>query len=266
MKVAIRDDDTSFFTKPSDLESAYDFLNEKDCISLSVVPYAVPVHRNDVFPYGKNIDFGYYDIAENIELLDYLKKKYNQGKIDILLHGYSHEYQLRERKWLAEMKWKSSCQLKEEIPKGKKHLEDLLGINISVFVAPNNSIGKKAISVIEDLRMNYSGIIGVWDRKVNLRYIHNFIIRWGFRVTKKVQYPGIMNYGKHKELNAYTIDNYERLIYEYHICKKRKVPFVIYTHYWQLNKDEKAKKLVKKIYDYVIKDGAEVIPLSECFK
>lgn len=50
-----------------------------------------------------------------------------------------------------------------------------------------------------------------------------------------------MNYGKHKELNAYTIDNYERLIYEYHICKARKVPFVIYTHYWQLNTDEKRK-------------------------
>ena len=114
--------------------------------------------------------------------------------------------------------------------------------------------------------MNYSGIIGVRDRKVNLRYIYNFIVRWGFRIVKKVQYPGIMNYGKHKELNAYTIDNYERLIYEYHICKARKVPFVIYTHYWQLNTDEKAKKLIKQIYNYVIKDGAEIVPLSECFK
>ena len=35
----------------------------------------------------------------------------------------------------------------------------------------NNSIDKKAISVLEDLQMNYSGIIGVRDRKVNLRYI-----------------------------------------------------------------------------------------------
>lgn len=266
MKVAIRDDDTSYFTKPKDLQRAYDFLNEDDCVSLSVVPYTVPVHRDDVFPYGKEIGMGYYDIAENTELLEYLKKKYKQGKVDILLHGYSHEYQLSENKWLAEMKWKSSSQLKEEIPKGKKHLEKLLGMNISVFVAPNNSIDKKAISVLENLQMNYSGIIGVRDRKVNLRYIYNFIIRWGFRIVKKVQYPGIMNYGKHKELNAYTIDNYERLIYEYHICKARKVPFVIYTHYWQLNTDEKAKKLIKQIYNYVIKDGAEIVPLSECFK
>ena len=85
------------------------------------MPYTVPVHRDDVFPYGKEIGMGYYDIAENTELLEYLKEKYKQGKVDILLHGYSHEYQLSENKWLAEMKWKSSSQLKEEIPKGKKH-------------------------------------------------------------------------------------------------------------------------------------------------
>ena len=65
MKVAIRDDDTSYFTKPKDLQRAYDFLNEDDCVSLSVVPYTVPVHRDDVFPYGKEIGMGYYDIAEN---------------------------------------------------------------------------------------------------------------------------------------------------------------------------------------------------------
>ena len=74
MKVAIRDDDTSYFTKPKDLQRAYDFLNEDDCVSLSVVPYTVPVHRDDVFPYGKEIGMGYYDIAENTELLEYLKK------------------------------------------------------------------------------------------------------------------------------------------------------------------------------------------------
>ena len=71
MKVAIRDDDISYFTKPDDLNKAYDFLNKGDCVSLSIVPYTVPVHRNDVFPYGKEIDNGYYDIAKNRELINY---------------------------------------------------------------------------------------------------------------------------------------------------------------------------------------------------
>lgn len=45
--------------------------------------------------------------------------------------------------------------------------------------------------MIEDLQMDYSGIIGVMDRKINLKYIHNFIRRWGFRAIKKAQYPGV---------------------------------------------------------------------------
>lgn len=45
------------------------------------MPYTVPVHRDDVFPYGKEIGMGYYDIAENTELLEYLKEKYKQEKL-----------------------------------------------------------------------------------------------------------------------------------------------------------------------------------------
>jgi len=265
MKVVIRDDDTSYFTKVEDISCAYDFLSEEDCISLSIVPYTVPMHKDDVFPYGKGIKGGYYDIADNRKLVDYLINKHRQGKFDFLLHGYTHEYMLVRNKWIAEMKWKGIEQLNKELTEGKKHLENLLGTKISVFVAPNNIIDKKAIEVIEKLRMNYSGIIGVFDRKINLKYSVNFIKRWGFRLLKKIQYPQIMDYGKHKELNAYTLDSYERLVYEYKTCKERGTPFVIYTHYWKLNEGSKEKELLKRIYEYVIKDGAKVVPLSECF-
>lgn len=100
------------------------------------------------------------------------------------------------------------------------------------------------------------------------RIIHNMdnLTAEDISIDYKNVIPILEEQRRDKELNAYTIDNYERLIYEYHICKARKVPFVIYTHYWQLNTDEKAKKLIKQIYNYVIKDGAEIVPLSECFK
>ena len=54
MKFAIRDDDTSCFTKPEDLEMAYDFI-KTGAVSLSVVPYAVPHHEKGVLPYGDGI-------------------------------------------------------------------------------------------------------------------------------------------------------------------------------------------------------------------
>lgn len=264
MKFAIRDDDTSFFTKPSELEAAYDFI-VKGCISLSVVPYTVPIHKDNVFPYGEGIDYGFYDIDSNPELLDYLRNQAANGKYDILLHGYSHEYSKVNGIWTAEMIWKSQQQLEQELTKGKRHLEELLGKRISVFVAPNNAINQKAISVIEELGMNYSGIIQKNDRKINTRYLINFIRRWGYRAILKIPYPGILNYGKHKELIAFTLDNYDRLVKEYRACKKRGVPFVVYSHYWQINQNPDIKELLMRITDYVIKDGAELVPLSECF-
>lgn len=265
MKVAIRDDDASFFTKPEDLKKAYDFIRPGDCISLSVVPFTVPVHRDDVFPYGKDLTYGYYDIAENPELIAYLRSEKEKGTYDFLLHGYSHEYRNEDGKWIAEMKWKSRQQLAQELPRGKEHLQQLLGCPLSVLVAPNNSIDRKAIAVLEKLGMHYSGIIGFNDRRISLRYLINFVKRWFFRATKKVQYPGVLNYGKHKELAAYTLDTYARLVAEYELCKKRNVPFVVYTHYWQLNEDACAKELLVKLYEYVTGDGAQIVALSECY-
>lgn len=266
MKVAIRDDDTSYFTTLSELQEAYDFLDANDCVSLSLVPFSVPIHRDDVFPYGKDIEYGYYDIEKNKELIEWLRNGQKNGRYDCLLHGFSHEYKQIDGKWFAEMKWKDEQRIFQEMQLGKNHLENLLDCSIKVFVAPNNSIDKKAITAIEKLRMNYSGIIGVNDRKISFKYIKNFIIRWAFRFVRKVQYPGLLDYGKHKELSAYTLDNYERLINEYTLCKRLNKPFVIYTHYWQLNTDAKVKLLLERVYEYIKKDGAEIVPLSELFE
>ena len=264
MKFAIRDDDTSFFTKPQELESAYDFI-EKGCVSLSVVPSTVFTHKNTVFPYGEGEREGYFDIEDNSELIEYLKQKKKEGRYDVLLHGYSHEYKEIGGKWYSEMQWKDTGRLKEELRDGKTRLERALDCEISVFVAPNNHMGKKGIAAIEELGMNFSGIIQLFDRKITPRYIINSAKRWSYRLTKKIQYPRVMNYGKHKELAAYGMDGKERLIYEYEQCKKKNAPFVIYTHYWHVNNTPKLKELLKEIYQYAISDGAELVALSDCF-
>ncbi|MDM1009637.1 DUF2334 domain-containing protein [Clostridium perfringens] len=265
MLFAIRDDDTSYFTTPEELEKAYNFI-KKGTVSLSVVPKTVSVHKDDIFPYGKGINKGFYSISDNSVLVDYLRQGCKLGNYEILLHGYTHEYKKINNKWIAEMKWKSEEIIQKELKTAKEELEKLFCIKIKVFVAPNNSIDKKAIAVIENLKMDYSGIILHSDRKKNFRYFMNYIRRWGIRIIKNIPYPGILDYGKHKELVAYTLDSFERLKYEYKCCKRKNVPFVIYTHYWQINNDPEKKKLLKDIYNYVIEDGAKLVPLSECFK
>lgn len=265
MKFAIRDDDTSYFTKPDDLKNAYDFL-KKGCVSLFVVPFTVPVHKDDVFPYGVGIPYGFYDLADNHELVEYLRENSTAWNYDILLHGFSHEYKQVDSIWKAEMMWKTQGQLQEEITKGKHYLEKLFNRPVNVFVAPNNAINQNAISIIEELGMDYSGIIQKNDRRVDVRYLLNLAKRWGYRAAKQIPYPGLLDYGKHKELVAYTLDRYDRLVKEYQECKRRRQPFVVYTHYWQVNQDSKIKELLRKITDFVLNDGAEMVELSRCFE
>ena len=266
MKFAIRDDDTSYFTKPEELERAYDFI-EHGTVSLSVIPYGVYSHKGTVYPYGEEKGCeGFFDIAENCELVDYLAKKCSEGRYDVLLHGYNHEYRQIKGKWFAEMMWKDRDRLYRELSDGKAHLERLLDRSVSVFVAPNNHMGAKGIYAIERLGMDFSGIIGFFDRRLTPRYLLNLVNRWGYRAFKGIQSPKVYNYGGHRELCAYALDSIDRLKREYHECKRLGYPFVVYTHYWNVNASKEQKDMLREIYSYVTQDGAELVPLSDCFK
>jgi hypothetical protein len=73
-----------------------------------------------------------------------------------------------------------------------------------------------------------------------------------------------LDYKTHRELIAYTADGFERLKYEYSMCKKKGQPFVVYSHYWTMQGNSESKALLKKIYEYAIADGAELVSVSEC--
>ena len=264
MLFAIRDDDTSFFTSPSELENAYSFVKE-GCVSLSIVPHTVPYHKDSVFPYGKGFPYKEYAIKDNQELINYLITEHNNGKYEILLHGYSHEYKYINNKWVPELIWKEKERLDFEITNGKKELEQLLHCKINTFVAPNNAIDSKAIHACEMNRMNYSGIIQHCDREFSIRYLVNYVYRWGFRMIKRVAPGKCFDYGNHKEIYAFAPDSFERMKKEFDLCKMHNWPFVVYTHYWSLLENKNERELLERIYKYAIDNGAKLVPLSECF-
>lgn len=262
MKFAIRDDDISFFTVPSELEEVYNFVSTGK-ISLSIVPFTVAKHKEIIFPYGEDVPDGYYSIEKNQELLEYLNN--NRNRYDFLLHGYTHEYKKIEETWVPELVWKDKEELYRDLKHGKDVLESNLHTSIKVLVAPNNMISAQGIEVAEELGLDFSGIIQLHDRKMEARYIYNFLKRWGYRIVKGIPYGGVLKYKRHNELVAYSLDDYDRLLYEYNECKKIGTSFVVYTHYWDMLRDEKKHILLKSVYEYVINDGAELVPLSSCF-
>lgn len=263
MKFAIRDDDTCYFTKPEDLQEAYDFLTQGP-VSLSIVPRTVPYHSRGSAPYGEH-PAGEYPITDNPALCAYLRQQIAAGRFDPLLHGYSHEYRQADGQWTAEMLWKDEARLRQELSAGRQLLEETLAHPVNVFVAPNNKIDQKGIAVLEELGMDFSGIIQHRDRKVTPAYLKNYVKRWSCRAIHGVQYGGLLDYGRHRELAALTLDSFSRLQKAYVLCKKNHWPFVVYTHYWTLTKGSAERRLLEDVYHMAMDDGAELVGLSTLF-
>jgi hypothetical protein len=265
MIIAIRDDDTSFFTKPQELEEAYDFITE-GCVSLSVVPYTVPCHIHNQ-PYGDGYEYKQYDIAGNTELVEYLKRNIAEHRYSVMLHGSTHEYREIDGVWKPEMIWKDSETIHREMAEGKKHLMDLLDTDIDVFVAPSNAINQKAIDAVEKNGLHYSGVIGkTKDRKLDAKYVANYLHRAFYKMRYDIPYGGVYHYAGHDELYAYAAKSEEYVMQMYRICRQQGLPFVVYTHYWDLLKNQKTKETLRSFYEFAMADGAKLVSVSECFK
>lgn len=265
-KFAIRDDDASFFTSPEELEKAYDFLKE-GCVSLSVVPFTVSRHTDTSLPYGDRPFGGRYPLEDNPAIVEHIREGCRAGRYDVLLHGYSHEYQRTGDGWLPEMLWKEETRLRREIGEGKAYLEKLLGTTITVFAAPSNKIDRRGIAALEEHGLHFCGIIHEFgSRKPGLRMAVQFARRWAVRLLHGIQCPGLMNYGGHLECNAYPLNDDRLLDKEYDYCKQRDIPFVIYTHYWKLNENGEEKRKLLRIYDRLMADGAQCVSVSELFE
>lgn len=240
---AIRDDDTSFFTNPDELESVYNNYWGYIPISLAVIPFAVSNTKNKIKNVGeKSTEF---PIGNNKKLVAWLRKRIALGHIKIMLHGYNHEYKYIDNKWIAEYSHKTLQQLLEETIVGKNYLEDLLDVEIDVFVPPSNSIGKSGIEAIRNAELNLSGIMGRGgDRPFSLEYVNAYIKRWSWRILVGDAYPFTLKLGGINELRAYALTPQVDPLYlfkQLNFCSKINAHFVIATHYWEINKYKNLK-------------------------
>ena len=92
MLIAIRDDDTSFWTSPDQLERCYGPIwSAGGKVSLAVIPMA---YRYIGLPEGKPLYLTSEKkpVHENIELVKFILPLVKNKQIEIMLHGYDHSY------------------------------------------------------------------------------------------------------------------------------------------------------------------------------
>lgn len=248
MKLLLRDDDISFFTAPKELEKVWSEWYGKVDIIFAVTPFMVEMKEYKI----KNREFNYhqlgdkeFDIATNIELIEYLKDLLSKEYIQIALHGYNHRYIIENGNLTAEYDIKNEEILYQKSLKSKQYLEKLLKTEIDIFIPPDNAVSAEAIKALS--RIGFKKILRAFplkyiDTKFSLRYIGFWIKRVWFKLKYNLVYSKNYFNGYLEEEASYLYKNqkFEDLINDYKIYKKHNLPFILATHYWELKGEMKS--------------------------
>lgn len=288
MKIAIRDDDLSYWTNVEEIDSLYGKYFQKGMkISFATVPNSVKLYNSGdrtKFYLGEEKKF----IYENSELVNYIKEHVQSGHIEIMQHGFDHTYCIEQngknvflsesiRKKVGETSQlifvpecihKNDEQLAQELKQGKEILEDTFGVKVNVFVPPSNALRAGAVSVIEQLGMNISGtMLPSFNRKKDIYSIIVYLKKVLWRIKNRdISYPYIMRYKNHKELTGYALtpktdmkNFYKQLLF----CEDNNLYGTIATHYWEVLENEKLRIELENILDTLYDKNNLTVSLTE---
>jgi len=251
MKFLIRDDDTCAFTKPEELERCYAGMWDHIPINLSVTPFRIPgtdaaVPRELV---GCQIVM---PLEKNKSLVGFLRKKIDEKKINIALHGYNHTKPNNLAEYIGE------TNLLEKTKVGKGYLEELLSCKIDTFVPPNNGIERKGIGALVANNLNLIGMpsmIRPTFRGLSPQGIVNYIKIKAFNQFQKCQYPFPVCIDGHKEVSYCSVTPSQTLSFiesTLSNCNKFDGVFILATHYHAFDKKLKSGEYIRDAIDHII--------------
>jgi len=233
MEFCIRDDDTSYFTSPDDLEEVYGEISGYGPVSLAIVPYH-RAGRSKGVPEGFRMRGSTHPLHENGGLVRYLRDGIAKGRFEAMLHGYHHDEADGRPEFV------NRNDLYERVSRGRKYLEDLLGTTVRVFVPPGNMIRAMGLRAIAREGLHLGGTAGVragwsllapatWKTWLHLR-------KW--QKGGGIGVPWVLDLGDHREIpgNAVTpAAKFEDNQARFRAALKMSGVFCLATHYWEMN-------------------------------
>ncbi|MBI4981954.1 MAG: DUF2194 domain-containing protein [Candidatus Omnitrophica bacterium] len=257
MDILLRDDDINYFTTPEELQDAWGwYFNQKGAkLNFAIIPFVSPV---EFCKTGTNEE----TIGKNSRLVDYLKERIKENKVEIILHGYSHASSGKR----FEFESNNSQELSEKIKKGKAYLEELFGIKINSFVPPHNAISAAGLKEVSRNNLNLLAAVPLNPLKVGFSFKKQsaYLKRLIFSITHKKILKGKFIYPNLQILhNIQQLDCFNFLpelftpqeLFNFIKCvKEAKGIFCLSVHYWQLNESARSKleetfKLIQSLKD-----------------
>jgi hypothetical protein len=228
----IRDDDTSFFTEPEELERAYGEVSRWGPISLAVVPF----HRAGTskgVPEQFRGRWSVHPLHDNPALVEYLRIRIAEGRFEIMLHGYYHDEPH------GKPEFQGGRDLTARVLEGRRYLEQLLDTRIRIFVPPRNTIGKKGLRAIAAAGLHLGGATGVrhgWSPVArNTWRLWLRLLRW--RRAGGLGVPWVLDLGDHREIAGNAVTPLARMQYNeaaFDMALATGGVFCAATHYWEL--------------------------------
>ena len=232
MQFCIRDDDTSFFTSPEQLEHAYGDISKSGPVSLAIVPF----HRAGTskgVPEKYRGRWSVHPLHENGELVAYLRQRIAEGRFEAMLHGYYHDEPA------GHWEFQHGDDLTQRVADGRKYLEDLLATSIRVFVPPRNAIGAQGLRAIAAARLHLGGVAGLragWPR-VSARSWQLWLRLRRWKRSGGAGVPWVLDLGDHREIagNAVTPVSLSQVNQAgFDAALDMNGVFCAATHYWEL--------------------------------
>ncbi len=250
--LAIRDDDLCYFTPPGVIETLYSSVFSRVPVSFACVSRTVPQHGNK-FCFSKAAAPGYYALADNKQLVEYVQRLIAKRQCEVMVHGYTHEERALHGNWQPECLWKPQEQLTEEIAQACEYLTSLFGVRPRVFVPPNNAIGRAGVEATSAAGLDLSAMLSLRpDRPWSRRYASCYQQRWAYTLARRRPYPFTLDFGTHRELGAYRLcatADFDNVMACLRACAEADAPFVVATHYWQLAADEGLHSALLRVID-----------------
>ena len=245
MKVAIRDDDTCYFTRPETLQRVYCDVWDRVPICLATVPFAIGYERVGI-PHEHWHSGEAFALERNADLASALRELLRRGRVSIALHGYSHQ------DFPNGYEFQAAPDPERRVREGLHHLRTLLGADVSVFVPPHNALSKRGLSAVAAAGLDILGSflsfrpsMRTWDAATlgNWWRVRRFRASTGRAKSDAFVYPHVLRYSGHAEFGCHSLvpgTTLEELVAGFEEARRADGDFCLATHYWEVSEPMKA--------------------------
>jgi predicted deacetylase len=244
MKVAVRDDDTCYFTTPEALARVYQDVWDRVPVCLATVPCAIGYERAGIPR----------EHWRSGQLVSALKELVASRRATIALHGYTHQ------DFPDGFEFQAAPDPERRVRDGLRALRDTLSAHISVFVPPHNALSRRGIAAVGAAGLNILGSflsfrpsMRPWDRRTlgNWWRVRRFRDSLGRSRHDRLVYPHVLRYTTHAEFGCHSLipgTTLQELTAGFAEARRAGGDFCLATHYWEV--DEALKGVLLRFLDH----------------